>query len=49
MAKLNPLSLKALLVLDALTCAAMGAALMVAAAPMGAVTQIPQLFCTGRA
>lgn len=41
MAKLNPLSLKALLVLDALTCAAMGAALLVAAAPVGAVTQIP--------
>jgi len=42
MAKINALTLKSLLVADALTCTAMGAAVLVASAPISALTQIPQ-------
>jgi hypothetical protein len=47
MPKLNALSLKTLLAVDAVTCAAMGAALLVAAAPASAITQIPQALLQG--
>lgn len=44
MSKINAWTLKSLLVADALTCTAMGTALLVAAAPIGAITQIPPAF-----
>jgi len=47
MPKLNALSLKTLLTVDAVTCAAMGAALLAAAAPASAITQIPQGLLQG--
>ncbi|MBP1859080.1 hypothetical protein [Rhizobium herbae] len=47
MPKLNALSLKTLLTVDAVTCAAMGAALLAAAVPASAITQIPQGLLQG--
>ncbi|WEZ82551.1 hypothetical protein P6U16_15885 [Rhizobium sp. 32-5/1] len=49
MPKINELPLNKLLATDALTCTAMGAALLVASAPISAITQIPQalLFWAG--
>lgn len=49
MARTDVLTLKTLLVADALTCAVMGVALLVASAPISAITQIPQalLFWAG--
>lgn len=42
MSKINEISLKTLITVDALTCTAMGVVLLFASAPISAITHIPQ-------